>query len=56
MQLKTEFDKLKKKHFTYVYGAGNGIRTRDIQLGKLTLYHWTTPADKQAPCFGACLS
>lgn len=20
-------------------GAGNGIRTRDIQLGKLTLYH-----------------
>ena len=26
------------------HGAGNGIRTRDIQLGKLTLYHWTTPA------------
>ena len=20
-------------------GAGNGIRTRDLQLGKLTLYH-----------------
>lgn len=23
----------------YLYGAGNGIRTRDLQLGKLTLYH-----------------
>jgi hypothetical protein len=23
----------------YYAGAGNGIRTRDIQLGKLTLYH-----------------
>ena len=22
-----------------IYGAGNGIRTRDLQLGKLTLYH-----------------
>jgi hypothetical protein len=21
------------------FGAGNGIRTRDLQLGKLTLYH-----------------
>jgi hypothetical protein len=21
------------------YGAGDGIRTRDFQLGKLTLYH-----------------
>ena len=23
----------------YFIGAGNGIRTRDLQLGKLTLYH-----------------
>ena len=25
-------------------GAGNEIRTRDICLGKATLYHWATPA------------
>ena len=25
-------------------GAGDGIRTRDPQLGRLTLYHWATPA------------
>ena len=24
---------------SFFIGAGNGIRTRDIQLGKLTLYH-----------------
>jgi hypothetical protein len=24
---------------TILYGAGDGIRTRDLQLGKLTLYH-----------------
>ena len=24
--------------------AGEGVRTLDIQLGKLTFYHWTTPA------------
>ena len=24
---------------TGLFGAGDGIRTRDIQLGKLTLYH-----------------
>ena len=25
-------------------GAGNEIRTRDIRLGKATLYHWAIPA------------
>ena len=25
-------------------GAGDGIRTRDFHLGKVTLYHWVTPA------------
>jgi hypothetical protein len=25
--------------FTVVYGAGNGIRTRDPNLGKVVLYH-----------------
>ena len=24
--------------------AGDGSRTRDVQLGKLTFYHWITPA------------
>ena len=27
-----------------LFGAGNGIRTRDPQLGKLMFYHWTMPA------------
>ena len=26
------------------YGAGNEIRTRDVHLGKVTLYHWAIPA------------
>ena len=26
------------------FGAGNEIRTRDIHLGKVTLYHWAIPA------------
>ena len=26
-------------HAGFLFGAGDGIRTRDIQLGKLTLYH-----------------
>jgi hypothetical protein len=26
------------------FGAGDGIRTRDIFLGKEVLYHWATPA------------
>ena len=29
---------LKKKQYGY-FGAGNEIRTRDIHLGKVTLYH-----------------
>ena len=27
------------------YGAGNEIRTRDVHLGKVTLYHWAIPAN-----------
>ena len=27
-----------------IFGAGDEIRTRDICLGKATLYHWATPA------------
>ena len=34
---------LKKKNSADV-GAGNEIRTRDIHLGKVTLYHWAIPA------------
>ncbi len=26
-------------YFLVIFGAGDGIRTRDLQLGKLTLYH-----------------
>ena len=26
------------------FGAGDEIRTRDVYLGKVTLYHWATPA------------
>ena len=26
------------------YGAGDGIWTRDLYLGKVELYHWATPA------------
>ena len=26
------------------YGAGEGIRTLDLNLGKVALYHWVTPA------------
>ena len=26
------------------FGAGDEIRTRDVHLGKVTLYHWATPA------------
>ena len=34
---------IKKKNSADV-GAGNEIRTRDIHLGKVTLYHWAIPA------------
>ena len=27
-----------------LYRAGDAIRTRDINLGKIALYHWATPA------------
>ena len=27
-------------------GAGNEIRTRDVNLGKVALYHWVIPAQK----------
>ena len=27
-----------------IFGAEDEIRTRDIRLGKATLYHWATPA------------
>ena len=30
----------------FKYGAGNGIRTRDFQLGKLAFYRWIIPAWK----------
>ena len=26
------------------FGAEDEIRTRDVHLGKVTLYHWATPA------------
>ena len=26
-------------HLSLFYGAGNGIRTRDFDLGKVALYH-----------------
>ena len=28
----------------HIYGAGNEIRTRDFNLGKVALYRWTIPA------------
>ena len=28
----------------YIFGAGDGIWTRDFNLGKVALYHWVTPA------------
>ena len=31
-------------NYTRGFGAEDGIRTRDIRLGKATLYHWATPA------------
>ena len=36
----------------FYYGAGNEIRTRDFHLGKVTLYHWTIPADTMAGITG----
>ena len=27
-------------------GAGNEIRTRDVDLGKVALYHWVIPAQR----------
>ena len=30
--------------FLFFFGAGNGIRTRDLVLGKQPLYPWATPA------------
>ncbi len=43
-QTATKTDTRQKKDLTMtakplIFGAGNGIRTRDLQLGKLTLYH-----------------
>ena len=31
--------KIEEKNSTDIFGAGNEIRTRDIHLGKVTLYH-----------------
>ena len=31
--------KRKKRKIVRIFGAGNEIRTRDIHLGKVTLYH-----------------
>ena len=36
---KTAFAVLFKKFVVFRRGAGDGIRTRDICLGKATLYH-----------------
>ena len=30
------------------FGAEDEIRTRDVHLGKVTLYHWATPAKNGA--------
>ena len=32
------------KRLLYQIGAEDEIRTRDVHLGKVTLYHWATPA------------
>ena len=29
---------------SFLFGAEDEIRTRDVHLGKVTLYHWATPA------------
>ena len=34
----------KRNQKVSIYGAEDEIRTRDIRLGKATLYHWATPA------------
>ena len=31
--------KIERKNSADIFGAGNEIRTRDIHLGKVTLYH-----------------
>ena len=38
-KMKTNKNKPKSIVTPFWYGANNGIRTRNIQLGKLTLYH-----------------
>ena len=39
--IKGAFSKEKTPEFA---GAGDGIWTRDFNLGKVALYHWVTPA------------
>ena len=34
----------KTPYWVFYFGAEDEIRTRDIRLGKATLYHWATPA------------
>ena len=34
-----------KKQGLRIFGAGNEIRTRDPNLGKVVLYHWAIPAE-----------
>ena len=31
-------------NYTRISGAEDGTRTRNFHLGKVTLYHWVTPA------------
>jgi hypothetical protein len=40
-------DTQKSRYSRLVDGAGDGIRTRDLLLGKETCYHCTTPAGRQ---------
>ena len=40
----TFLQKALKKSASWFYGAEDEIRTRDVHLGKVTLYHWATPA------------
>ena len=37
---------LSQEKYHLIYGAGNEVRTRDPDLGKVVLYHWAIPATK----------
>ena len=42
------YDKRRKNMRLLSVGAEDEIRTRDVHLGKVTLYHWATPAKNGA--------